>query len=390
MRNLIICTDGTWNKPDQIDRDRLTPSNVIKIARAVDENCTEIKQIRYYDSGVGTAGWLDKIRGGITGRGLFKNMRDAYAWLIETHEPGDQLFLFGFSRGAFTVRSLAGLLRLCGIPKSGEPAPLLAEEAAGIYRENDKARREELGEDFSMQYDSAPGTVHFLGVWDTVGALGLPTKGPIGSWTRRRHEFHDVTLGENIRHARHALAINERRKPFEPTLWQGEKPDTTETVVQAWFPGVHSNIGGGYVDAGLSDRTLYWMIQQAKEQGLRFSSLYLEKRIDPNWFGELRDSMQLYYRTPLTGRPDWRQIGTGALGECIHFSAIERWTSDTSPDKEPPNLKKARLAGDISIFRNQSEKDFHKKTSDSERDEEHKRQEQESQDRRVETEMTES
>ena len=361
MRNLIICTDGTWNKPDQMDRDRLVPSNVIKIARAVDENCAEIEQIRYYDSGVGTEGWLDKVRGGISGRGLFKNMRDAYAWLIENYQPEDRLYLFGFSRGAFTVRSLAGLLRLCGIPKSSEPASFLAGEAARVYRERDKARREKLGKQFSEQYETASGTVHFIGVWDTVGALGLPTKGLIGKLTRRRHTFHDVSLGSNIRHARHALAINERRKPFEPALWKGKRSDTTESVVQAWFPGVHSNIGGGYVDTGLSDRALFWMIEQAKECGLHFNYRYLEKRIDPNWFGDLRDSMQFYYKTPLTGLPGWRQIGTGALGECIHFSAIERWSSDTSPDEKPSNLEAARLHGDISVFENNREKKLHRR-----------------------------
>jgi uncharacterized protein (DUF2235 family) len=361
MRHLIVGTDGTWNKPDQMDRGRLVPSNVIKIVRAVDENCTEVEQIRYYDSGVGTAGWLDKIRGGVTGKGLFKNMRDAYAWLIETYKPDDRLFLFGFSRGAFTVRSLGGLLHLCGIPKSNGDSQTLAKEAAKIYRGKDKSRREQLGADFKERHECAPGTIEFLGVWDTVGALGLPTRGPIGALTRKRHAFHDVSLGANIRHACQALAINERRRPFEPALWHDKKSESTESVVQAWFPGVHTNVGGGYVDAGLSDRTLYWMIRNAEKCGLRFNSLYLERRIDPNWFGELRDSMKLYYETPLTGMPAWRKIGTGAVGESIHFSAIERWSSSTMPDKEPPNLHEARRKGNIPVIGDSKEKEFHEK-----------------------------
>ncbi len=346
MRNLVVAADGTWSRPDQRDRGRNVPTNVVKFIRAVDEDNADPAQVKYYDTGVGTAQWWNKYRGGIAGRGLFKNMRDAYAWITRTHRPGDRLYLAGFSRGAFTVRSLAGMLGLCGIPDDNEDADRLAVEAAEIYRHPDAAVRRDRSAEFRTTHACKPGLVQFIGVWDTVGALGLPTRGPLGYFLRKRHSFHDVRLGGNVRHAFHAVAIHERRAPFEPTLWRGEKADETETVVQAWFPGVHNNIGGGYVDAGLSDRALDWMIAHARDAGLVFNQAYLERRIDPNWFGELRDSLTLLYRTPLTGWPRDREIGTGALNERLHVSAVRRYASPSRPEEPPENLKGVDLPTD--------------------------------------------
>jgi len=338
MRNLLVAADGTWSSPDQKDRGRNVPTNVVRFVRAVNENSQDPKQLKYYDTGVGTAQWWNKFRGGIAGRGLFKNMRDAYAWILRNHSTDDRLYLAGFSRGAFTVRSLAGLLGLCGIPDGADDPDRVAIEAARIYRNPDKDERKAQAAEFREKHACKAGTVQFIGVWDTVGALGLPTRGPLGYFFRNRHSFHDVSLGANVRHAFHAVAIHERRAPFEPTLWRGEKADTTETVVQAWFPGVHNNIGGGYVDTGLSDRALDWMIAHARDAGLVFNQAYLERRIDPNWFGELRDSLSLIYRTPLTGLPRYREIGTGALNERLHLSAVRRYASPSRPEEPPENL----------------------------------------------------
>lgn len=346
MRNIVIGADGTWNKPDQVDRERQVPSNVVKTVRAVMDNAPQIEQLRYYDTGVGTAGMMDKLWGGMAGNGLFGNMRKAYAWLLTNYQPDDRLFLFGFSRGAFTVRSLAAMLNVCGIPlcriegaEAGQgQAMTIANEAARIYRMKDAAKRDRAGQEFRAHYKSLPGTVHFLGVWDTVGAMGLPTKGPLGLITRARHRFHNVCLGGNVRHAYHALAINEQRAPFEPSLWLPPCPAECENVQQVWFAGVHSNVGGGYVDAGLSDQALMWMLEAAGRHGLVLDPWYLRQRIDANIFGELRDSLSAMYKTPLTGMPRLRKIGTGAIGEDIHSSVFRRWQAPSRPEEMPANL----------------------------------------------------
>ena len=168
--------------------------------------------------------------------------------------------------------------------------------------------------------------------------MGLPTKGPLGWLTRSRHRFHDVCLGDNVRHAYHALAINERRAPFEPSLWQPPCPSQCETVEQVWFAGVHSNVGGGYADAGLSDQALLWMLEAAGRHGLILDPHYLQQRIDANVFGELRNSLSLMYRTPLTGMPRLRDIGTGALAEAIHPSVFRRWRAPSRPEAPPENV----------------------------------------------------
>jgi len=337
MRNLIIGTDGTWNKPDQFDRDRQVPSNVVKMVRAVQRSDSGLCQLRWYAAGVGAGGWIDKMWGGVAGRGLFGNMRQAYTWLIDNFQPDDRLFMFGFSRGAFTVRSLAGMLQLCGIPVATAEmsSSQIASQASSIYRISDPIKRAAAGTDFRERNASHPGVVHFLGVWDTVGAMGLPTKGPMGWLTRARHRFHNVQLGDNITHAYQALAINEQRAPFEPALWQQPCPPQVQTVQQMWFPGVHANVGGGYVDAGLSDVALTWMMESAASHGLVFNPEYVAQRVDPNVFGELRDSMTAAYRIPLAGRAKARAVGSGALGEALHLSVQQRWFCPSRPDDLP-------------------------------------------------------
>tara|TARA_R110002072_G_scaffold76492_1_gene179453 strand:- start:5687 stop:6673 length:987 start_codon:yes stop_codon:yes gene_type:complete len=326
MRNIVMGFDGTWNRPDQMDRGRQVASNVVKLLRALEPGPQLLK---YYDTGVGTAGTLDKVWGGAAGRGLFGNMREAWTWLGEHYRPGDRLFLIGFSRGAFTARSLAGMLAVCGIGRAD------ADEACRIYRQRDAGKRARLGARFRNEHHCHSADVYMLGVWDTVGAMGLPTRGPMGWATRARHGFHNVRLGKHIRHAYHALAINERRAPFTPSLWQHPVPDSVQTVQQMWFAGVHSNVGGGYADAGLSDITLQWMLEHVQRHGLCLNTDYVMRRVDPNVFGELRDSLSPIYRTPLTGLPRQRVIGSGAPGESVHLSAWQRWRAVSRPDSPP-------------------------------------------------------
>ena len=341
MRNMVVCLDGTWNRPDQRDRGRQVPSNVVKIARAVDRTkTTKIAQHVYYDTGVGTGGLLDRVVGGATGRGISENIREAYRWLIENYQAGDRLYLFGFSRGAYSARSLAGLIGVCGIRRVDGCCPVrVAKEAYAIYR--DKNRQGQRGRSAPVARETEQAVVHFVGVWDTVGALGVPTRGPLGWWTRKRSGFHDVGLGGHIEHAYHALAINESRGPFKPVVWTTD-PAKGQVVIQAWFPGVHSNVGGGYVDSGLSDRALLWMIYNASQHGLRFDENYIDLCLRPNWFGELRDSMSPWYRLVPWNRPRERNVGlVSCTTERLHVSVSKRWCDITSPDKATQRVAKA-------------------------------------------------
>lgn len=354
-RHLVVCTDGTWNRPDQRDHGLVVPSNVVKVARAVAGRAEGgVEQLVYYDTGVGTGGFWDRIKGGAFGIGLSDNVKQAYEALGRTFEPGDKLFLFGFSRGAYTARSLAGLIGLCGIPqgRKGDVATI-AERAFTIYRSSSAFRtyrssvraerravqaREHIENHSHVGNDGRPlNEIHFIGVWDTVGALGIPL-GLFRAYNRYRFRFHDTGLGGHIRRSYHALAIDERRGPFKPTLWQDDRTPGTGVVEQLWFPGVHSNIGGGYIDHGLSDRAFLWMCLKAREAGLGLKADYMNLRVIPDYHGELRESRVGIYRL-LPRRT--RVIGQGSVaGEAIHYSAEQRFNHATESNyREGPARK---------------------------------------------------
>ena len=336
-KNIVICTDGTWNTPDQMDRLRMVPSNVVKICRALDDRDENgVEQRYYYDQGVGTAGWRDKLKGGIFGIGVSENILQAYKWLATHYRDGDSIFLFGFSRGAYTARSIGGLVGRCGILNDvAEKLEAIANEAFKIYRMKPGSEKNAASQAFREANSHPSNEVKFIGVWDTVGALGVPIKG-LNRIGRSRHKFHDVTLGAYVKNAYHAVAIDERRRAFKPALWQVENEIPGQTVVQAWFPGVHTNVGGGYAGPGLSDRALDWMIENAAANGLNFQADYRKRRIDPNYHGEMRKSMKWYYGVPRGGLD--RVIGNEkAAGEVIHFSAKGRKEHRTNSYK-PNNL----------------------------------------------------
>lgn len=342
-RNLVICTDGTWNTPDQSDRHRVVASNVVKVCRAVSGRNAKsgVEQLVYYDTGVGTGGRWDRIKGGVFGVGLFDNVQKAYKAIGSGWRPQDRLFLFGFSRGAFTARSLAGLIGVCGIPDPSKgPVAEALSSAVEVYRMDPRKQRTEREKEAAAHlarwshHDDQGNpirSVWFVGVWDTVGALGVPLK--LLNWVgRHRYSFHDVRLGTHIQHAYHAIAIDERRRPFKPTLWLDRETNADQQVEQLWFPGVHSNIGGGYVDAGLSDRALLWMCAKARAAGLGLNNDYMRRRLNPDYHGELRDPLSLVYKMsrpflrPI-GKP-WPDAGNSrsypALKEGVHYSAERR------------------------------------------------------------------
>ncbi|MGH3602252.1 MAG: DUF2235 domain-containing protein, partial [Pseudonocardiaceae bacterium] len=289
MRHLVVCCDGTWNTPDQEQGGVPTPTNVVRLHHALHEN---ENQLRYYHPGVGTGpGLVDRLRGGGLGAGLAANVKSAYSWLATTYRSDDAICLFGFSRGAYTVRSLAGMLATCGLATTLPSSPP-AERWAEIDRLYDEVYRPAHGRPAAnAPYPQVP--ICFLGVWDTVGSLGIPdTLGVLNLFdVEDRHRFHDTRLNRLIEHARHAVALDETRGPFTPTLWTGgHTPGDHRSMRQVWFPGDHCDVGGGHLQTGLSDGALQWMIDEASAcTGLRFREEILEQ-LRPNPSDVLHDS----------------------------------------------------------------------------------------------------
>jgi uncharacterized protein (DUF2235 family) len=256
---------------------------------------------------------------------LSANIVDAYQFLILNYEPEDEIFLFGFSRGAYTIRSLAGLLDRVGIlPKDHA---YYIPEGYKLYRER---KTDNEIKTFRTEHECREGVVKFIGVWDTVGALGIPI-GLFKSFNKK-YQFHEVGLSKNIESAYQALAIDERRRPFQPSLWSLQ-PGSSQILEQVWFPGVHSNIGGGYSQDGLANAALHWIKEKASIHNLEFDESFLSY-YKPWHKHELRDSMTWAYRLLI---PKWRTIGEMVNGnESVHRSAYQRL--DDVADYNPKNL----------------------------------------------------
>ncbi|MDX2276521.1 MAG: DUF2235 domain-containing protein [Hyphomonadaceae bacterium] len=281
MKKLVICCDGTWQR---VYRGELT--NVALTARSIaTRDANNIAQIVYYSAGVGADLGSSNLWNGMTGADLDQHLLDAYLFLNLNYEPGDQIFLFGFSRGAYTVRTLAGLLRKCGVLRRDSVDK--ADDALELYRDRKLAKDSAIVERFRAAHAiawprlSAPLIkpphdlrIAYLGVWDTVGSLGIPSVLPIPINLNRRYQFHDTELSRSVEAARHAVAIDERRGAFKPALWSNVDkfnwPGRPARVLQAWFPGDHGGVGGGPA-RGLSNCSLMWVIEGAEQAGLAFS-----------------------------------------------------------------------------------------------------------------------
>jgi len=282
MRRLIVCCDGTWKTADD-----KAITNVVKMMDAVvpvvrDASGNETQQVSWYGKGVGNGTFADRILGGAFGGGLGRNVRDAYRFLVQNYVPGDEIFLFGFSRGAYTARSLGGMIRCSGLVQKKHANRIT--EAYEIYRKRDpKGADKDEAVAFREQYSHPSVTIKFVGVWDTVGALGVPVGRILRMLSRRKHGFHDTRLSGIIENACHALAIDEGRYTFEPAPFDGD-PKDQQRVEQLWFAGAHSDVGGGNPSAGLSDIAFQWMAEKAAGCGLVLSMDYLSDRtkVQPN------------------------------------------------------------------------------------------------------------
>ena len=287
-KRIVVCADGTWNDPEDEN-----PTNVLRVARAIRPVATDgTEQIVFYDWGVGAD--RKTLFGGAFGEGLEKNVQDGYRFIVQNFRTGDEIYLFGFSRGAYTVRSLAGLLNKCGILKRTMAADI--PKAFDYYKR--KKTRPSDPEARQWRQDRAVGgrrgAVRFLGVWDTVGALGIPDR--MFGAVDEKHLFHDVGLGGNVSVARHALAIDEKRADFKPTLWD---PRDSVDLLQVWFAGFHTDVGGSTrPDRGgflASDVPLKWMMRQAHDAGLRFEP-HLKQSLKPSHVAKLHQSHKGFYK----------------------------------------------------------------------------------------------
>lgn len=266
MQRIAICFDGTWNRPEETLGEDF-PTNVLHFARAIrprDDNGRE--QVVFYDWGIGS--YHDELLAGSTGYGLEKNVMDGYRFLVHNYQPGDEIYLFGFSRGAYTARSLAGMINNCSILQKRHANRIF--EAFRLYKTRKYKPNDEHSMDWKRQYSVEERTpVRFIGVWDTVGALGLPFT--FFGMIKDKDLFYDREIGSNIKVARHALSLDEQREDFEPTLWE---PGSGADLEQVWFAGVHSDVGGGYgpdkKGHTLADIPLLWMAREAEKHQLMF------------------------------------------------------------------------------------------------------------------------
>ncbi|KAI9793031.1 MAG: hypothetical protein M1833_000852 [Piccolia ochrophora] len=302
-KRICINIDGTWMSADNGDRDAdsgegVTPSNATRIGRATlgEDPKTGMEQIVYYQSGVGTnEDFLNTGISGMTGNGLRENLREAYGFLANNYDVGDEIYITGYSRGAYQARSLAGLIGKVGIlTKKGmdkfysvfdkyEKEVYIDVKAMELAGETRKNYRDKTGE------AAKPITIKAVAVWETVGALGIPYWTNLGNWATsfiKDYSFHDVKLGKHMENAFHALALNEHRDPYTPTLWENPKSSKVTTVnyEQCWFVGDHAGVGGGWDDTGTADISLAWMMSRLEALGLAFDKEYIfrvhEKSLD--------------------------------------------------------------------------------------------------------------
>lgn len=336
VKRLVVCADGTWNRPEE-DLQKDVPTNVLRIARAVRPIADDGKpQHVFYDWGIGS--YHNAVVGGVTGQGIHKNIMDAYRYIVQNFTPGTELYLFGFSRGAYTVRSLCGLINNCGILK--RPDARLIQQAFDHYKKTGAGWTPSGSRsvDFRRQHSHESREIRFVGAWDTVGALGVPFS--LMGLFDRKDEFYDTKLGSNVRVARHALAIDERREDFEPTLWE---PKAGLDLQQVWFAGSHSDIGGGYSadEKGLfaSDIALDWMVAQARSSGLDLEE-HLSAGLRADARAKLHSSRRHIFRF---SKPLIRTLQPEKIATAIHPSVAERWRLD--PDYRPSNLERIGFAG---------------------------------------------
>jgi uncharacterized protein (DUF2235 family) len=333
MKRIVICFDGTWSKPadEALPADQRVETNVCRFYESVpDRDTNGIEQVKWYDEGVGTK-WYDRYIGGAIGAGLEINIIQGYEYLANHYEDGDEVYVLGFSRGAYTARSLVGMIRNCGLiyPKH---LALRVAMAYGIYRTRDDGTDSMTAKLFRQAFSRAI-KIKFIGVWDTVGALGIPLD-VLSDAKMKFYEFHDTKLSSLVENACQAIATDEHRRDYDVCLWN---PDAAPAQVleQRWFMGAHCDVGGGYKDRSLSDLTLRWMQDKAAALGLAVDPVTVGAQ---NYLGEFTDSYVRFLSGVYAKKNarHYRAFGGTRFGnEIVDDSVTRRRKEDR--DYEPQN-----------------------------------------------------
>jgi uncharacterized protein (DUF2235 family) len=354
-KRLALYLDGTWNQVS--DNTNIWRFRALFSPVSAD-GC---EQRAYYSTGLGTK-FGERISGGLFGAGIDTAITSAYEWLIDNYAPDDEIFIFGFSRGAYTARSLSGFVSKCGLLQSG--APLGVNQLFMRYRHPGqrtiwqlKDAQSQGNTDFSFEEDwmlkfAQAVPVKFVGVFDTVGELGVPFP-LVHRLFGSAYEFLNTGLRQTNEYAFHALAIDEHRKAFAPTLWSNQgatsaKPRPIERTEQRWFIGAHANVGGGYFNDSLAQLPFKWLAHKAESLGLSFSDGFTA---EPNAAtADISDSYAEFawglYRLITFCRPYYRPIGAPPKGEgdgvtnineTIDSSVFDRWRADQT--YRPPALQ---------------------------------------------------
>ena len=365
-KNIIICSDGTGNS-DIKGRG----TNVFKLFESIDLNGHRINsdlpvQLALYDDGVGTERikWLAAITGAL-GWGLGENVRQLYKELARIYDPGDRIFLFGFSRGAFTVRTLVGMIAKSGILKTADlpTKDALNDKVEALYKCYrllspiwykkmfcDHPNPSRLADRHYLKDEEIP----FMGIWDTVDAVGLPF-----SWSNNindyiyRFKFKGRTLSDLVKRACHALSIDDQRKSFHPLLWKEKEGGDYPRIKQVWFSGMHSNVGGGYPKQGMSLVPLAWIMSEAKVAGLRIiesDDVYYREHanVDDTLYDSRSGFGNLYRWLP---RNIEKICKDNNVKPRIHLSVLERithGTGDYAPGNLPPDAEVV-ITGDDAV-----------------------------------------
>lgn len=308
-KRIVFCADGTWQAP-------VNNTNVYRLYKAL---AVGSDQVTFYDDGVGAdATGLNHILQGAFGQGIFQKIQDGYTKIAHVYEPGDEIFLFGFSRGAYTARSLAGMIANCGLP-TGAFSDDCVTKAFAAYR--DPVNRASI---LAGLHGCGLGhaTIQMVGVWDTVGSLGIPAI--FGGVDEKIYGFLDTALHPDVKNAYQCLALDEKRAQFPATLWTSP-PVPGQTLEQIWFSGCHGDVGGGTalaggVDAGtrLCDITMGWMLSKAQACGIT---------VDPNVAAQY-----------------------GTLAADFALDAIrETWTPADGPPKLRPVAENAEISNSVAV-----------------------------------------